>query len=92
MDDEKKFPEISSPGIERERYEKEVKWKVIKKRKKRYKKLWKNTIPLIEYRGIIEVSYELVLKRGKIRTVEEVYLFNNFGYKGSSFNSEFYTI
>jgi hypothetical protein len=37
-------------------YEREAKWKAKKKRKKRYKKLWENIIPLVEYRGILEVS------------------------------------
>jgi hypothetical protein len=52
---------------------------VKKKRKKRYKKLWRNTIPLIDYRGNLEISYEMILKRQEIRVEEEV-LFNNFGF------------
>jgi hypothetical protein len=59
-------------GLAREKdwYEKETKWKIKKKRKKRYKKLWENTIPLVDYRGILEVSYELVLKiRRKMRLI-----------------------
>jgi hypothetical protein len=81
MKDKEEFPEISSPEVERDFYEREMKWKTKKKKKKRYKKLWRNTIPLVDYRGVLEVSYELVLKRRKIRAVEEVYLFNNFGFR-----------
>jgi hypothetical protein len=50
-------------------------------RKKRYKKLWRNTIPLIDYQGVLEVNYEMILKRRKIRAIEEDNLFNNFGFR-----------
>jgi hypothetical protein len=81
MKDRKEFQEIASPGPEKDFYEREAKWKVKKKRKKRYRKLWRNTFLLVDYRGTLEVSYEMVLKRRKIRAVEEVYLFNNFGFR-----------
>jgi hypothetical protein len=78
--DEKRFPEILDPGIHRDCYEKEVKWEVKKKRKKRYKKLWENTVPLTWYRGTFEISYEMVKRRRKEQEKEEIFLFHNFGY------------
>jgi hypothetical protein len=65
IEDEKKFSEIREPGLERDFYDKEESWQAKKKRKKRYNKLWRNTIPLTLYRGILEVSFEFVKRRRK---------------------------
>jgi hypothetical protein len=51
MKNREEFPEIAVPGLERKLYLREERWKIKKKRKKRYKKLWKNTIPLVDYLG-----------------------------------------
>jgi hypothetical protein len=80
IEDEKKFIEIREPGLDRDFYDKEVSWQATKKRKKSFKKLWRNTIPLTLYRGTLEVSYEFVKRRRKEREKEEIFLFNPFGY------------
>jgi hypothetical protein len=79
MKDRDEFPEIAVPGPERNFYEREEKWKVKKKRKKRYKKLWRNSITLVDYQGVLEISYEMIQRRRKVRAEEEN-LFNQFGY------------
>jgi hypothetical protein len=80
MKDRDEYPEIAVLGPERAFYEREEKWKIKKKRKKRYKKLWRNTIPLVDYRGVLEISYEMIQRRRKIRAEEEEKLFMQFGY------------
>jgi hypothetical protein len=80
MKDREEFPEIAVPGREEKFYEKEERWKLKKKRKKRYKKLWENTIPLVDYRGVLDVNFEMFLRRREKRAEEEKRLFEQYGY------------
>jgi hypothetical protein len=80
MKDQQERPEVAVKGPERSFYLKEERWIVKKKRKKRCKKLWKNTIPLVDYQGVLDVSYEMIQRRRIIRAKEEENLFNQFGY------------
>jgi hypothetical protein len=64
--------------LEQSYYEKEVNWQAKKKRQKKNKKLWRNTIPLICYRGILETNFEHLMQRRKECNKEEVMLFGNF--------------
>jgi hypothetical protein len=81
MKDRKEFPEIAVPGPEKRFYEKEERWKVKKKRKTRYKKLWRNTIPLVDYRGVLDIDYEMIQRRREIRASEERELFEQYGFR-----------
>jgi hypothetical protein len=62
----------------KEVYKDKVKNRFQKKRKKRYRKLWGNCVPLYNYKGRLNVSQELVRERRKIRYEEEKYLYEVF--------------
>jgi hypothetical protein len=58
------------------------KWQkgVGKKRKKKYKELWKETISLKEYEGKMQIDQTYVLKRRKIRYIYEDLMHLIYGY------------
>jgi hypothetical protein len=76
--DEKNSPEICS-GLDAERYRKEVNRYNKKKRRKKYKELWRNTISFNLYNGKFDIALNYIIqKRRKI--YEEEILYNNYGY------------
>jgi hypothetical protein len=80
LKDEKEFPDIYSPGWDADIYREKKNRYNKKKRRKKYKKLWRNTIPLSLYNGKIGIDLNYIIQRRKIRYNDEEDLFNNNGY------------
>jgi hypothetical protein len=59
----------------KEVYKEEVRWEKKKKRKKRYRKLWGNCVPLSNFKGHLFIDREMVLDRRKKRYEEDNLLY-----------------
>jgi hypothetical protein len=79
----KNYPELFEPGFE-ERTKKVVRKFEKGKRKKRKKKefkLWNNCIRLSDYKGVMNINYEYMLKRREYRYKYECLNYAVFGYE-----------
>jgi hypothetical protein len=59
-------------------YKEKVLKKAKRRRKKRYRKLWSNSVPLVRYKGCLFINHEMVSERREKRYQEEKLLYEYF--------------